>query len=144
MTYCVSQPKFYCSSDLSFTDIFNICSGHHLVARYLRASLTVTKTHVDGQPAEVRGGRRNDCAQGVLLPPCHFHSPLPLLLGRSPGSQIFCVQHIQLRTHGLASVKVPCQDRPGEKKGVTRIKQNIHVLQTTMLSTYTKFGHGIT
>jgi hypothetical protein len=34
-----------------------------LVARYLRASLTV-----GGQPAEARGGRGSDGAQGVLPP----------------------------------------------------------------------------
>jgi hypothetical protein len=49
-----------------------------LVARYCRASLTVTNTHVGGQPAEVRGTRRrlpNNSAYGILLPPCPFHLP---------------------------------------------------------------------
>jgi hypothetical protein len=38
--------------------------------------MTVTNIHVGGQPAEVRGVRGNDSAQGVL-PPCPFHLPFP-------------------------------------------------------------------
>jgi hypothetical protein len=38
------------------------------VARYLRASFTVTNTHAVDQPAEVRGGRGSDSAKGVLPP----------------------------------------------------------------------------
>jgi hypothetical protein len=48
-----------------------------LVARYLRASLTVTNSHIGGQTAEVRGGRGSDSAQGVLLSPCPFHISFP-------------------------------------------------------------------
>jgi hypothetical protein len=36
-----------------------------LVARYLRASLTVTNTHVGGRPAEVRGGRERPPRDGA-------------------------------------------------------------------------------
>jgi hypothetical protein len=64
-----------------------------LVARYLRAPLTVTDTHVSGQPAEVRGGRGSDSEWGVLSPTLPFRSSLPLLLWLCSCAQIFCVQH---------------------------------------------------
>jgi hypothetical protein len=48
-----------------------------LVAKYLRASLTVTNTQDGSQPAVVRGGRGSDSAQGVLLPPYPYHLPFP-------------------------------------------------------------------
>jgi hypothetical protein len=64
-------------------EVWHNCTpqNHHyvgLVARYLRASLTVINTHVGGQPAEVRGRRGSDCAQGVLLPLTLSIFPSPL------------------------------------------------------------------
>jgi hypothetical protein len=48
-----------------------------LVARYLRASFTVTNTRVGGQPALIRRARGSDSAQGVLLPPLPCPSSHP-------------------------------------------------------------------
>jgi hypothetical protein len=94
----IQKPLCTCKN----TDIFLMVT---LIARYLRASLTVTNTHVGSQPAEVRGERGSDNANGVLLSPCPFHLPFPLLLWRSPGSQIFCVQYNLLFQHSTASWK---------------------------------------
>lgn len=55
--------------------VYPVNSNVTLVARYLRALLTVTNPQVGGQPSDVRGGRGNVSSQGVLLLPCPFHIP---------------------------------------------------------------------
>jgi hypothetical protein len=76
-----------------------------LVARHLRASLTVTNTQVGGQPGEVRGGRGSDSAQGVLLPPWPFHLLFPHLLWRSSSSHTFCIQYTRLIYWGSRNIE---------------------------------------
>jgi hypothetical protein len=51
-----------------------------LVVRYFQALLTVTNTHVSGQPVEVCGGKGrqpSNSTYGLFLPPCPFHLPCP-------------------------------------------------------------------
>jgi hypothetical protein len=58
-----------------------------------------------GQPTDVQRGRESDSAQGVA-PSLLFPSSLPLLLWRSPGLQIFCVQYTRTywSAHALKSL----------------------------------------
>jgi hypothetical protein len=65
-------------------------------AKKLWALLTVTSTHVGGQPAEVRGGRGHSqvTVHTTSCCPLPFPSSLPLLLWHSSGLVIFCVQCI--------------------------------------------------
>jgi hypothetical protein len=84
---------FYC--EVKTTDGKQRQTNITLAARYLRASLTISNTHVAGQPAEVRE-RREGKRQGTwrLAVPLLFPSSLPILLRNNLGLQILRVWYM--------------------------------------------------